>query len=109
MQGEIGDPPRAQRRSYWSAISRSSIHYGKRLCYRMSQPVDNTVTEDTTEMKDADTATREGGFWMRATMGGDVRIDVLDEHEQPIVFFIIPKERAHTIAMQLVSLAGTAN
>jgi hypothetical protein len=56
--------------------------------------------------KDYAPAKRQGSYWLHATMNGDVRVDVYDEDEQPILFFIIPRASAQEVARQLVSLAN---
>lgn len=52
-------------------------------------------------------AKQQGSFWLHATMNGDVRVDVLDNNDEPICFFIIPQSDVTKIAMQMVTLAGS--
>lgn len=49
---------------------------------------------------------KEGHFWVSATIGGDVRFDVYDSADRPIVYFIISKDEANTVAAEIVTLAG---
>jgi hypothetical protein len=56
--------------------------------------------------KDYTPAKQQGSYWLHATMNGDVRVDVCDENDKPILFFIIPKADVQTVAGQLISLAG---